>query len=325
MQLNLPILEQLSDSKNILIAGIGGGFDVFCGLPIYFTLKEMGKNVHLANYSFSPVAIAAHYCKTITLQRDFLEGATAKIPSDLQLGYYPEGYLAQWFKKKFDEEIVIWMFAKVGPATLIPLYKRLVEHLEVDAMILLDGGVDSLMIGNEAGAGTFLEDTISMIAIETLDIPVKIQGCLGFGAELEVAHNNALANMAALVKEGAYLGACALTKDMPVYQLYEEASRYVWEQPSHHKSQINMRVVSAVEGEFGNYHLYDDYIPAPVYVSPLMSLYWFFDANAVIKRNLVAEHIRHTLSIEEADFAAIEFRKMIRDQNKGRPHENLPY
>lgn len=34
--LNLPILGQLADSHSILVAGIGGGFDLFCGLPLYF-------------------------------------------------------------------------------------------------------------------------------------------------------------------------------------------------------------------------------------------------------------------------------------------------
>ncbi len=38
MRLNLPILEQLAPCKNVLIAGMGGGFDVFCGLPLYFEL-----------------------------------------------------------------------------------------------------------------------------------------------------------------------------------------------------------------------------------------------------------------------------------------------
>jgi hypothetical protein len=37
----------------ILIAGCGGGFDVFGGLPLYFSLKEAGKTVYLANYTFS--------------------------------------------------------------------------------------------------------------------------------------------------------------------------------------------------------------------------------------------------------------------------------
>ncbi len=56
MQLNLPILDRVATCKNLLIAGMGGGFDLFCGLPIYFELRARGQNVHLANYSFSEIA-----------------------------------------------------------------------------------------------------------------------------------------------------------------------------------------------------------------------------------------------------------------------------
>jgi hypothetical protein len=52
MELNLPILDQLLSCKNLLIAGMSGAFDVFCGLPIYFELKKHGSNAHLANFSF---------------------------------------------------------------------------------------------------------------------------------------------------------------------------------------------------------------------------------------------------------------------------------
>lgn len=323
MKLNLPILDKIADSKNILIAGCGGGFDVFCGLPIYFTLREMGKNVHLANYSFTPLDIVAHYCNTTTLESDLLEGASADILDELQLGYYPEGYLSRWFRDVDGNPTPIWMFAKVGPAKLLKLYQQLIEHLEIDAIILLDGGVDSLMIGDEMGAGTLLEDTISLTAVQSLDVPVKILACLGFGAELEVAHNNALDNMSALIKQGAFYGSCALTQQMPVYQQYESASKYVWEQPSHHKSQINMRVVSAVNGHSGNYHMYDDYPPRPVFVSPLMSLYWFFDATAVIKRSLLADVIRPTSTIEDALAVTMRFRRQMMD--KSRKSKPLPY
>ena len=47
MELNLPLMPLLDDAETILIAGAGGGFDVYAGLPIYFTLKAMGKHVHL--------------------------------------------------------------------------------------------------------------------------------------------------------------------------------------------------------------------------------------------------------------------------------------
>jgi hypothetical protein len=321
MRLNLPILDQLKDSQNILVTGVGGGFDIFCGLPIYDTLREMGKTVHLANYSFTSLEAVNMVCKTEVLVPDELEGATPEIPDDIAIPYYPEGYLSQWFKCEKNEDVTVWMFKKVGPARLVELYRKLVDHLKIDAIIGLDGGIDSVMIGDEEGAGTLLEDTISLCAIRQLDVPVKILGCLGFGAELEVAHNNALHNMATLVNEGAFLGACALTKQMPVYQNYEAASRYVWERPFHHKSQINMRVVSATKGEYGNHHLYDDYQQLPVYVTPLMSLYWFFELDAVAKRSKLAPIIERATTIEELWTAAWRLSQRM----KSRPRRTLPY
>src|SRR5688572_6162089 len=113
MQLNLPILEQLKDSKNILIAGAGGGFDVFAGLPVYLTLREAGKNVHLANYSFSPVAQMPRLSECDVLVDRYLAGTKGGVK--LPFGYLPESYLAQWFKEARNEDVTVWAFAKVGP------------------------------------------------------------------------------------------------------------------------------------------------------------------------------------------------------------------
>ena len=230
-------------------------------------------------------------------------------------------FLTLWFKDVYGEDVPVWIFQKVGVKLLHQLYKRLLLHLNIDALILIDGGVDSLMIGDEEGAGTLLEDTVSLTAASQLDVPVKILACLGYGAELEVSHHNAMQNMAALIKEGAFLGSCALTKQMPVYEKYEAACRYVWAQPEHHKSHINMRVVSATQGEMGDHHLYTDYRPLEVYVSPLMSLYWFFDADAVNARSILAPHIKDTLSIEEAFNITLQ----VRAQQATRKHRPLPY
>ncbi|WP_417913508.1 hypothetical protein [Candidatus Electronema sp. JM] len=53
-----PLFDELKDSKNIFIAGAGGGFDVFSGLPVYFSLRKHGKKVFLANLSFSNLSEA---------------------------------------------------------------------------------------------------------------------------------------------------------------------------------------------------------------------------------------------------------------------------
>ena len=49
--LRLPsILENCSP---ILVAGAGGGFDVYAGLPVYERLRSLGKDVFQANMSFT--------------------------------------------------------------------------------------------------------------------------------------------------------------------------------------------------------------------------------------------------------------------------------
>jgi len=50
--LTLPLHHELANTRTVLIAGAGGGFDVFSGLPLYFALTAAGKTVHLANLTF---------------------------------------------------------------------------------------------------------------------------------------------------------------------------------------------------------------------------------------------------------------------------------
>ena len=39
----LPFFSQLQPAGHVLVAGAGGGFDVFSGLPLYFALRAAGK------------------------------------------------------------------------------------------------------------------------------------------------------------------------------------------------------------------------------------------------------------------------------------------
>ena len=56
--LQLPFFTELEKAKTILLAGAGGGFDIFSGLPLYFGLRSAGKTVYLANLSFSHLEAA---------------------------------------------------------------------------------------------------------------------------------------------------------------------------------------------------------------------------------------------------------------------------
>ena len=127
MQLNLPILHLLEKSQNILIAGAGGGFDVFAGLPLYFALRDLGKTVHLANYSFTDPTLASYFTELSTEIPEILYGVNGKLKRDMY--YYSEGYLSDWFSKRADEQ-TIWLMPNLGVGQLKEAYECLMDKLE---------------------------------------------------------------------------------------------------------------------------------------------------------------------------------------------------
>jgi hypothetical protein len=294
---------------------MGGGFDIFCGLPIYFELQRLGISVHLANFSFSEIESFPGGMRL----SDTLVGVTPDYDG-LTL-YFPELYLAQWFKEERKEVITIWCFQKTGAAPLLENYQTLVEHLSIDGILLIDGGVDSLMRGDEREVGTLIEDTISIFVVNELeDVPVRLMGCLGFGAELDMTYAHVFENIASLTAAGGFLGSCALTPQMDAYQPYEQAVLYVQGQERQEASVINSSVISAVRGHYGDYHLTEKTNGSRLWISPLMALYWFFDLPTVAQHNLYLSQLAHTNTFLEAFRLYAMFRQMITK----RRHERIP-
>ena len=173
--LNLPFFAEIDQAENILIAGAGGGFDIFSGLPLYFALRAQGKQVHLANLSFSNV----HASTGRKLAPALVEVTASTEGSDY---YFPELYLSQWFQQRGDY-VPIYCFDRTGAKPIAHGYRVLAERLKPDTIILVDGGMDSLMRGDEPGLGTPQEDMASIAAISALDVPRKFLICLGFGVD----------------------------------------------------------------------------------------------------------------------------------------------
>jgi hypothetical protein len=162
--LKLPFFAELEKTNNILIAGAGGGFDIFCGLPMYFALKNAGKQVLLANLSFSQI-----YASTGNHLLYSLVEVDANTKS--LLPYFPEIHLARWLAIR-DEPTPIYCIARSGTVPVRDAYKAMVEQHNIDTIILVDGGTDSLMRGDEAGLGTPEEDIASIAAVDQLDVPI---------------------------------------------------------------------------------------------------------------------------------------------------------
>jgi hypothetical protein len=300
MDLNLPILDQLKNCKNLLIVGMGGGFDVFCGLPIYFELKKHGIHPHLANFSFSDIEnvdFGIRLTKTLV-------GITPK-PERI-FPYFPEFHLVNWFQEKRKEDVTIWCFHKTAAAPLTENYRILAEHLSLDGILLVDGGVDSLVRGDEAEMGTAIEDLTSLYAVNQLShIPTRLLACIGFGAEQNLTHANIFENVASLTKEGGFFGSCSLTPQMESYQAYDEAVIYVQGSEFQDPSVINSSILSAVRGNYGDYHLTEKTKRGHLWISPLMPIYWFFDFDCVVKQNMLLPEMEGTMLFRDALYKVI--------------------
>lgn len=296
VRLNLPILERLSESDSILIAGIGGGFDIFCGLPIYFDLVHAGKEVHLANLSFTD-GLDLMDGEELT---NTCIGVTIDISGRDGYEYFPEYYLAEWFFEELGEEVTIWCFEKTGARPLVQNYRALIEHLEIDAIVLVDGGVDSLNQGNEPQIGTMLEDSLSLLAVKEQKLPVKLLACVGMGIETEMSYGHIFENVSSLIQQGAFRGSCSLTGQMQSYRYFEQATLYAFDQQPNYPSVICASIISAVRGHYGNYHMTQKTAGSQLNISSLMPIYWFFDAASVAQQNILLPQLRLTYTIDEA-------------------------
>ncbi len=321
LNIPIPIVDLLESKQNILIAGIGGGFDVFGGLPLYYTLQRLGKNVHLANYSFSNLDLAK-VSSEVEKGTNFMMGANANFEAELP--DYCEGYLSKWFKIGFNEDVPIWCFEKTGVHPLRQSYQYLIERFKIDLIILVDGGVDSLNTGSEQGCGTILEDSITIAALQGIEGVDKIIACIGFGTEMDdhVCHHNVLRNMSNLIKNDGFYGTCSLVKSLNSYKFYKSACTFVFTQPNHKTSHIQRRIIPAIEGEFGNFHFLEEKEDIELFISPLMSIYWFFKFDTVALFNRVLPYLAESNSFFDAVQEAVPY---IKSDNNKHPIQSIPY
>ncbi len=299
----MPLFERLASAERVLIAGAGGGFDVYSGLPLYLRLKELGKQVWLANLSFTNL-------DEVSGERLVPNMVTVRVDSDGPLDYFPEGHLATWFARRGDD-VEIYAFEKTGAIPLGAAYQTLARRHDLDAVVLVDGGTDILMRGDEAGLGTPQEDMTSLAAVHGLELPTKLLACVGFGVDRfhGVCHAQFLENVAALSKQGAYLGVTALLPDAPEVAAFLDVVDFVNQRMPRAPSIVANSVVSAVVGDYGDVHRTERTRSGELWINPLMSLCWGFDLDAVAQRCLYLDALLRTQTIWDVNVAIEAFRK----------------
>ncbi|MGQ0604229.1 MAG: DUF1152 domain-containing protein, partial [Anaerolineales bacterium] len=62
---------------------------------------------------------------------------------------------------------------------------------------------------------------------------------------------------------------------------------------------INSSLISAVQGHYGDYHLSEKSKGSRMWISPLMTLYWFFVLAAVARQNYFLPQLRGTYTFRD--------------------------
>ena len=280
------IFDILAPVQNILIAGCGGGYDILSGLPLYFNLTAQGKNVTLANFSFTSLSSMGldKLCDGCYIVKN-----STKLPERYKDSgvYFPEYYLACWLAETTKkEEIKIYAFSREnGGKRQSIVYKTLAKTLNIEAIVLVDGGTDSLTFGSEQNMGTPTEDHTSMIsAWDCSEAKIKLLVCLGFGVDTYhgISHALFLENVATMEKAGGFYGCFSVPRNSVEGEMlingYDSVSSKM------QSSIVCASVTDAMKGEFGNHHSTPRTGNSTLFINALMAIYWVFDLHTAVSQ-----------------------------------------
>ena len=282
-----PFIDRLEAlPKRLLLVGAGGGFDVYAGIPIYAWLIAMGKEVVLANLSFSALrnSDAVEYYPNCYQVTPTTQGPRA---------YFPEGYLAQ------SLDVNVWAFRREGVANLSRSYEWLCETEGIEGIVLVDGGTDSLMRGDEPDLGTPAEDLASLWAAHQTGLPALL-AAIGFGIDHfhGICHYYFLEAVADLTREGGFVGTMHLLPTTPGVDLYDKVCTYAFGR-TNHRSIVSSHILAAIDGNYGDFHATTRTAGHELWINPLMSLYWGFELHHVVARHLFLPKLAATESAPE--------------------------
>jgi hypothetical protein len=200
-----------------------------------------------------------------------------------------------------------------------------VDRHAIEAIVLVDGGTDILMRGDEAGLGTPEEDMASLAAVAGLDVPVNLVVCIGFGIDAfhGVNHVQVLENLADLEADGAYLGAFSIPRSSREGALYLDAVADAQQSTPIRPSIVHGQIASAMLGVAGDVHFTARTSSgSKLFVNPLMAMYFAVTVEGLVGRHRYLEKIEDTHTLQQVAKIIEDYRDDVSDRRIPRifPH-----
>jgi len=325
--------------KNILITGCGGGFDFTHGMLIYPELKRLNKNVTIGSFSFgSPHNISE--ADIIWQEKTPAGECLVKKVFATSIGaarYCPEVRLCSYLDIKYPQEKPHMVYAYNARLFSVPMLTRLYEQFikdhEIDTIIIIDGGTDSLMKGDEDGLGDPIEDCVSVTTAALLrknnpKIKHTILLAVGFGMDRfnNVSDAESMKAVAELTKLGGFKGSISIESTSKGFQFYKQCIEHI-NAGQTFRSVMSLGMIAATEGNFGYQ------VPAEassrvregnLYLWPLMAMIWGFDPVIMSQRSLISKWIAECEHAIECHTVLTEERKRLHEKGLLWSPQSLP-
>lgn len=274
-------LQILADplTKSILFFGCGGGYDFVHSLLLIPALLKAGKRVVIVSNSFTKVHESYKSYETVYQDpRPKHIEAVAKllIPGGPKVnGYVPEKLLVDFLEENL-------------PGTNIPIYatcchemdisnntkfiKQVIQKHNVDTVITIDGGTDSIMRGDEEQVATIVEDYMSLAVCENLrkdsELPLRniMLFVLGFGVDRFHGASDAssMRAVAELTRLGGFLGSSSLSCSAQGTDLYIKYLQFVKNNDAiMAQTIVGSCIAAAICGQYGPYRNGAQYRQSP--------------------------------------------------------------
>jgi hypothetical protein len=322
------------DVQSVFLTGCGGGFDFVHSTCMIPEIKRLGKSFVIGSYSFGdPAAISAEICFTSTANPTVI-AKKVYATSQCSAYYCPEVAICQFLDSEFPSEAPHFVYAyyarDFAVVDLSLLLNTIISLHSIDAVLLFDGGSDSLMRGDENGLGDPVEDSTSIASVASLSqlkFSALIDIGLGTDRFIDVSDCASLRAVAEISRMGGFLGSVSLQQNTAPFDFYRRCVESIYSRQGF-RSVLAGSIIAAAEGYFAGdevpEHVRERVRKGGLFVWPIMAVLWGFDVRVVAERSWVVKWIKDAANAREANWKVDEERRKLREMGKIRDVEELP-
>jgi len=202
-------------------------------------------------------------------------------------------------------------------------YEAIIKRHNINLLILVDGGNDALMRGNEQRLGSPHEDSMSIAGVygispSILSMDSRLLTCIGFGVDHFHGVNSCLffENTSSIISkyDGGYKGVFSVLRESPSFKLFKEASEYTFKRMPTSPSIVASCIIAAIEGKFGDFHppsIKNRTQSSKLFINPMMGMYWVYSLEAVANQLMYLSFIKDSKNMAQLDIGLRNYRQGI--------------